>query len=430
MPVSALKDKLRRLDSDGLIRHGFIVLVFTHAISVANLLFHVVMGHTLSKAEYGVMGSMLGIILLFATPMLAIQNTMAHFAGYLKGQGRAGEIRPLVRRWFVIIFLWATPALLAALLLHDWLAARFHLESAWPLIIIIVTLYISLFLPILNGALQGVQSFVWMCLSANTWGLVRLVLAWALVAGVAPLAVFGLAAHGIGTLVSIGLGLTGVALVIPPDARPAGPPEQTDRYFYGSLIALLGFSTLMNGDLIMVKMFFPDAEDYGSYVRASTIARTMIFLSQPIALAMFPKVVSRGGKSASHTLTLVRALALAGGMIALAALVCTLWPRIPLIILYKEFHPDLRMIRLVQGATWAMVPLGVAYLIMNFELAQHRFAIVGPLVACALLFVGGVTIFHQSLWQVIGVFMAVSVLCLAALLIVFFREPGVAHADG
>ena len=47
-----------------------------------------------------------------------------------------------------------------------------------------------------------------------------------------------------------------------------------------------------------------------------------------------------------------------------------------------------------------MCPLALAYLMLNFEMAQRRFRWCYALVPCGLVYVGGVALFHQRPLQI------------------------------
>ncbi|HBA86090.1 MAG TPA: hypothetical protein DCZ95_18555 [Verrucomicrobia bacterium] len=423
-------ERLKSFDQDGLIRHGLIVLVFTHAASVANLLFHVVMGRELSKEEYGVLVSMLGIILLFATPMLALQNTLAHYSRHFINDGRSSDIFRLLKQWVRRLLLVTIPLGVLAYVFRGNIASFFHLETSTIVLITVMTLLVTFFLPIFSGVLQGGESFVWMSITANGWGVIRLLLGAYLVYAYAPSALYGLAAHGIGSVISLAIGITGVLWVVRRGSTSGQAIESTDRYFLVSLATLLAFSMLMNSDAMLVKHYFIQVEDYGNYARASTIGRTMVFLVQPIVVAMFPKVVSRGEWSNAHARTLTRALFYSAVMVLSAAIVCSIFPQIPLLVLFKDAAPTAQSMALVRGVCWAMAPLALTFILMNFELAQHRFECTIPLVVCAGLYYGGVALFHQSLWQMIWVFGAASFCSMVALLIILFRTPKGVQAKG
>ncbi len=76
--VKSLLTGLKARDHDKMIWHGLVVLFFTHLGTVANALFQIVMGWTLSTKEYGKLTPMMGLIMMVALPMGVLQNTLAH----------------------------------------------------------------------------------------------------------------------------------------------------------------------------------------------------------------------------------------------------------------------------------------------------------------------------------------------------------------
>ena len=170
----------------------------------------------------------------------------------------------------------------------------------------------------------------------------------------------------------------------------------------------------MNADMLIVKHYFsPDQS--GFYARAATIGRMIIMLSMPIAIALFPKTVSNGATSAQHNRLLWKALFYTAIIIFPAAFACTLFPQLPLGVLYHDWQPDAAMCRLVRCTIWAMTPLGLAFIIMNFELSQNRFRMTWPLILCVAGYLIGVALWHVSVLQIVAVLATVSVLTLLTL---------------
>lgn len=408
-------------DSDRLFRHSLIVFLFSHAVSAANILFQMVMGWNLSVAEYGILSSMLGLMMVIATPMAAIQNTLAHFTGNLIKEGRIGNIRVLARQWTNRILFISIPLMILLVILRNPLASFFHLATPWPLMLVGLALFTSALAPVFGGVLQGMQAFVLMGFPGLANGFVRLCLGGILVLIVAPNAVSGLSAHAGGALCATALLYLFYRRHLPQSAQTDTIAEQSDRYFWASLAALFSFSILMNMDVVMVKHYFKDPDTAGIYARASMIGKTIIFLVQPIAGAMFPKVVSRGDTASEQKFTFLKSLALTGFIIFGGVLVCTLFPQIPLLILYRDHAPTPDMIALVRMVCWAMAPLGLVFLLMNFELAQHRLVCIFPLALCAAAFIGGIALFHNSLLQVVIVLLVISLSTLFLLMVLHLR---------
>jgi O-antigen/teichoic acid export membrane protein len=395
---------------DGLLRHSLVLMAATQVGNAANLLFHVVMGHKLAAAEYGILAAMLGIVLIIATPMGALQMAMAHYTALLVQEGRPGAVPHLVRRLSRNLAIPTVVVLAMGVLASPQIAGFFHLDNPMPVVLTCFVLAAALLIPILVGALQGLQSFMWMSICAQSWGVVRLVVSTVLVSVAGAVAEWGIAGHALGACASVVFGFWGLRWnlksVPPLDEHVTG----VMRYCAQSLLILAGFGVLMNADIVMVKHFFSDAHEAGLFARAATIGRTMVFLTMPIAMAMFPKVTSTGTTDAHNWKTLISAIAYVMVILVAAACLCSFFAWVPLWILYNDRTPTPEMIRLVRWVVFAMAPMGLTYLLMNFQMAQRRFKPSYFLLACAAAYVIGVTLFHQTVWQVVAVLGSVSLL--------------------
>ena len=407
-------------EQDHLLRHSALLLAATQVANVSNLLFQVVMGRALAPEQYGVLAAMLGVALMLGTPMDALRTVVAHFSARLAADGRSGEVRGLLGRWFAGLTLLAAPVAVAALLFNGELSAFFQLGAQrWPIPLTGAILAGSFYLPLFSGALQGVQAFGWMAVAQHSWGVVRLAVAAALVLGVAPRAEFGLLGQVAGVAASAALGWLGLRAVLGENRRTPSEAKAAPgmmRYFGFSLLALGGFAVLMNADIVMVKRYF-DPVEAGLFARAGTIGRAVVFISMPVALAMFPKVTSVGDVRSGSRLVLAKALGLAALIILAAVSLVALWPRLPLLVLFRDAAPDAEMIRLVRWVTWAMSPLGLVYLLIHFELAQHRFGQAMALAGCALLYVAMVAFRHDTVRQVVAALALAAGLAAAVLVV-------------
>jgi len=401
-------------DADGLLGHSLLLMVFTHLASAANLLFHVVMGRALPKAEYGILASLLGVGLVVATPMMALGIAMAHFAARFAAEGRRDDLRRLVARWVRRLAVVAAAVVVTAVGFSRPLADALRLPGTAPVVVTACGLACTLLIPVFVGSLQGLQSFVWMSLAQHSWAFTRLATGWALIGLLGGTAMAGLLGHVAGLAVSVAVGAVALVLLTPREPAAGDVTRGVDAYFLRSLCALTGFGILMNADVILVKHFF-DPETAGGFARAATIARIVVFFPQPVAAAMFPKVVSAGFTSRAQRRTLWRAIAVSAVLIGASVLACCLAPGLALRLVYGDSAPAAEALRLVRTVTIVLSPLGLAFLLMNFEIAQRRFAVVGPLLAGAAAYLAGVSMWHGSVWQIVAVIGVCSLAATAAL---------------
>ena len=406
-----------------MIRHGLLLMAGTLVGALCNAGFHMAVGRTLPNAEYGSLVAMLGIVLVASTPMLALQNTLAHFTSALAQAGRRSEIRPLVLHWVRVFAALSVAIGAGAFLLRGPLAAFWRVEPAL-IVLTFSVLAASLWMSLFYGLLQGLQAFGWLAWAPQAWGATRLGLGAAFTIFLSATAIAAVAAQGIGVLAVLALCLWAVALLrLPAGARAAQPPG-TYRYLGSALVCLAGYAMLMNLDTTLVKHYF-DAETTGLFSKAATIARTAVFLPVPIATVLFPKVTSTGGLTDESWKLLGRALAFAGLLIASVSAVCAVFPQLPWTILYRAWPAESGHLAatLTRAMVLAMSPLALAYLLLNFEMAQRRFFWCYGLIPCGLAYVGGVALFHAHPAQVA---MVLGALNLAAVLLlvagIFFQR--------
>jgi O-antigen/teichoic acid export membrane protein len=190
--------------------------------------------------------------------------------------------------------------------------------------------------------------------------------------------------------------------------RPARVPGFY-RYCLQYALAYVGYGILMNADVVLVKHYFA-ADEAGRYAVAAMVGRIILFLPQPIVMAMFPKVVSDGEATRANWRTLGKAIVLACLILGGTALLCSIFAQTVLRVLSGDPSPDL--VPLVRLMAWGLCPLSLTFFIMNFELAQRRMTVVLPLLACAGGYLACLARWHASMQQVALILAAAGVAAL------------------
>ena len=211
---------MARPDDSGLLRHGTLMVIGTFAGALCNAGFHMVSGRLLDPDAYGALVAMLGIILAFSQPALALQNTLAHRIALLRQSGNASAIPAYFRRWLP----WPVLLLVSGLPLLVWLL-RVPLSAFWNvdsrlLVLTAAILPLSLGMSLFSGLWQGMQSCLWLAFAPQAWGVVRLTLGAALMLLGLRTATAALAAQFAGVLLVLLLGLL-YLLRLPPSPHPA-----------------------------------------------------------------------------------------------------------------------------------------------------------------------------------------------------------------
>lgn len=386
---------------DNLVKHSLLLLVFANMANLTNLIFQALMGRELPSDQYTDMATMMNLLLVLITPLDAVRTSLSHASAVGAQAGRPWIARDLLAGWGRVFGLIGVAVLLLGLLAVPWIQRIENIASPWPVRMAVLVFASALFSPLLVGVFQGVQKFVWMSMAQAGWSIFRLIVAFVLVFFVARLAWCGLFAHFLGTVAGLAISLLGVRHLA---RRPAGEPRAhhpLGGYFQQSFLTLGAYAILTYGDLLLVSHFFPNAEA-NRFAQAALIGRSLIFLPIPIAMAMFPKVVSVGVSSRRTLLTLFKALAMVVAIIGSAVLVCTFMTWLPLLIMFKVHAPTAEQMHFVRTVLWAMSPLTITYMLMNFEMAQHRFRALPFLWVCVAAYIGGVACFHETLAQFVA----------------------------
>lgn len=393
------------------------LLVATQVGNLATMLFQIVMMRSLSVVEYGILASMLSLVLITGTPLEALRTAVAHQTALLARVGNGMGIRHVLLRWGRGLTITGVMIVVLTAVLSGRMADYFQWPS--PILAMLTGVIIagSLFIPFVAGALQGMQAFVWMGIHGQVWGVTRVLTALLLLAVIGGTALAGLLAQSIAVVASVAFGVAALFMVLRPMTTGDKDATHSGReYFLWSLAVLAGYAVIMNADVALVKLFF-DPDDAGTFARAATIGRSIVFLPVPIAAAMFPKVVSLGLASTADRLILFKAIGLTCALIALPALVCTLFMPV-LWQLFTSEVGDAETLALARRVVWALAPLGLTFLLVNFEIAQRRFRAPAMLIGIAIAYVATVSLAHNnSLFRVVAILACAAAASLVVMLI-------------
>lgn len=395
---------------DQMVRHSLVLIVLSNAANALSVVFQALMGRALPPDQFTEMATMLNLMLVLTTPLDAIRTSLAHGAATGLADGRPWTARDVAvswGRWFVA---GAAAILVVGWLLAPWLQTFFHLGSMWPARIAAIMLAVMLFSPLLVGTFQGVQFFYWMASAMGLWSLIRVI------CGVVFVHLMGwekssaaVLSHAIGVGVGLAISAWGIRSLArrPPGVAMVKPAMGS--YFAASMFTLTAYAILMNADLLLVKHYFhAHKEDAETFARAALIGRSVVFLPVPVAYALFPKVVAAAADPARSLKMLFQALGIAMSIIGMAVIAGTVMTWLPLLILFKVRNPDPEQVALVRQVLWAMAPLSLTYMLMNFEMAQRRFGGLPFLWAGVVAYIGGVAAFHENLHQFVAILGGVS----------------------
>ncbi len=340
---------------------------------------HFVVSREIPKGEYGVFTTLLQVISLMGIPAIGLQPVIAQqqAAAITDEQQRvvASEFRAV---WRVIFFIWLGMALVAGIFWQPILAGL-KIENSAALAVTVLIGLAAMWMPLVMGILQGRQDFFWLGWTNIFNGVGRF--------GIVCILIFLFHVWAAGSMSAVLLGMMAVIVIggwLIRDVWKIKPVPVAWRNWLKRVIPLtlgLGAATFMlSADMIFTQNFFP-REQTGFYAAAGMIGRALVFFTQPLTLVMFPKLArSAATGEKSNALELALGATLLAGVAA--AIACTLFPWLPLLIVNgKSF---LVAASLVTWFAWCMLPLTLSMVLINSLMARSKFSAVPWLVLVAI----------------------------------------------
>ena len=294
------------------------------------------------------------------------------------------------------------------------------MPSRTPIIILGFTLLLSLIATVFSGALQGLQRFsqygVYTFLAAG----LKLLLGILLVS-------LGLRVNGAlgGVFLAGIISLFVAASFLKPiflwrkEIDYEVSSSGVYRYLRPVALALFCFTLLTYVDIVMVKRFFIPL-DAGYYATASVVGKVFFLIPASLARAVFPKVSEKHTLKRDPYALLWKGLALSLLICALGILACFFLPRfITLTLFGGKYLPIIPLIR-VFGA--AITPFSLTFILLNFSLARERTNFIPLLALGALLEMILLSLFHNTLLQILSILGIVGSLMFLSLLSLILYE--------
>lgn len=413
---------------DHLVKDSIILFIASSVVNLSNFVFHMYATRHLKPEEYGVLATLLAIVMIFTLPAYSLQMTVTKKTAAFKARGEHGAIEHLFKRatvWFFILAIAAFGFLFAA---SGFIKDFFHIDDRVLILILGGILVIGFILPVVRGVLQGLQKFIGLGVVLVTDALLRLGFLIAFVA--AGLGVRGaLGTTMCSTAVAYAAGLFLLNKIFTYKEKDAHLITKRELFGYAIpvLVANLGFSFLGYIDLFMVKHFFSESQA-GLYAVTSIIGKAFLFFPVAVVMALFPKVAEHTELNKDTGKMLVKSLILTGAVSFAGIVFCFFFPEFVLLMLTGggKYYEIAGIVRLVGPAILPIVLLNV---VLNYSLAIKRHEITYFIFAGIAAYAGLLWFFHASFYTVLGVLFGVNAVVLMLSLLVLIPRGKKAAAQ-
>ncbi|MFQ5451509.1 MAG: polysaccharide biosynthesis protein [Nitrospinaceae bacterium] len=376
------------------LRNNLLILVILNSSNVFNYLFQLIVGRTLTPADYGSFNALNSLAVVLSAPVAVLPLVFSRYTVQLSVSGLP-QVKSLLVDGFRRMVLVAAGILIIGLLALPWLKSYLHLDSTPPLMIMLAQLVLSLLLPVLLGVIQGLHRFVHFGFASSSVALVRFLGALSLVMALGWGVNGALLSGTLGTLMAMGIAFWTLndILKTPRSALPHGIFHKMGRYSLPVFLSTTMVMTLGNLDIVLVRHYCLP-EEAGLYSIAAILGRIAMFLPGVLIIVLFPEAVKTQAAGQEDVRLLWVSLgltALLGGGIALA---CSLWPRPIIALLFGEKYIGAAV--LLQIVSAAMAMLAVANVIFTYCLARSEFTFLWPLAGGVGLMLILIFYFHDT----------------------------------
>ncbi|MFQ6066294.1 MAG: oligosaccharide flippase family protein [bacterium] len=397
-----------------------VLFAITTLANIADYLFHLYMGRHLSPADYGILYSLITLLIIVSVPTITIRTVMARYVSHFMIKNEYGKVRSLLFSSFKVVFLGGLLGFLVFSFASGQIAQYLQIPSRTPVIILGVIVLITVIMPVGRGALQGLEKFGHLGLNFLSQAGLKLG------SGIV-LVYFGFKVNGALAAFILG-GLAALFLLLRPlnfffhGKELAGTVGLKKIYQYSApvIIAISCLWVMVNVDVILVKHFFKPLEA-GYYSAAALVGRVIFFLPESIGIVMFPKTSQLHVQRRKSFFVLKKTLLFVGLLAGGAATGCILFPSFVTRILWGTKYSS--SAPLVGRFALAMTLFSLANVLFLYQLSIHSFRFLYLAGIFAISEIVAITIFHSSLSQVVWILVAnATVLFLLNLLIVFVRQ--------
>lgn len=385
------------------------MFVGTMVANFGSYLYHLVLGRMLGPQSYGTLESVISLGYLIFILINTLTLVVAKFTADLKGKNNYVGIAWLWRYFLKQTFYFSVIVFMLIVLISPSAAKFLHLDSYWPIILIAGLFVVSALANVYRAVLQGTQNFLQLTVSHIGETSLKMLAAMVLV-------YLGLGVNGavLALIVgaAVGLWLADRALIGIKNKR-ASKPEfhiySALKFSLPVLLANLCFTSLYTSDIILVKHFFP-AYEAGLYASLAVLGKVIYFATSSIPAVVFPMAAESHSQGNNPHRILKSSFLIVLAVDIVAVLVYSLWPQLMIKVLFGDHYLEAAGLMVRMGIFIALYSL--AYLMVNYLLSINQVKVVGLPIGFSLLQLILISVYHQTLQQVI----TMSIICSGLLL--------------
>jgi O-antigen/teichoic acid export membrane protein len=413
--VEPLDERGRKMLRELMLRGSIVLLLSTGLVSATNLLYNIAIARGLGAAGFGHATAIYTLLMLLSAVTLAFQLVCSKFVAKNREiPAKRAIYKDLLRRS------WQIGLALGVLLVLSSSAIAKYLNLPASRDIVLLGIGTAVYIPlgVRRGMLQGLYDFRRLAVNFVLEVLVKF-------GGTLILLFYGWGVTGVIAAVVASIIIAYVAASPAKDVRAdlTGAIPASFREGMQAIVFFVGQVIISNLDILLVKHFFPAAVA-GLYAAVALVGRVVYMFSWSVISSMFPVSAASAHRRASHAV-LKSALALVTAMttaftIATWLAPAALWKAILgarfLGAIQAPFSPLL-------ASYSAMTSIySIAVVLLTYEMSRRIANATWVQLGFSALLPIGISIFHNSLQQVIMVQLLLMLGLLLAVSLPFWQE--------
>lgn len=388
---------LSKLKSNDLLRHSALLFSAMMVVHICNVVFQMVVGRAL-KNEYALLAAFLGVLAIIQRPLSTLATGVSHYSSLLKQDDRIGDIKRLLHKWLLLTGIPSLILGIAVVAFNHVVADFLHLERPAPVIIAGAVLPALFMVPVLAGAVQGLQLFGWSAAAAICGALARLGLGAGFVWFLYAACGWAMLGHGLGIYVTTAVLLMGLLLVLRGQKKSEVALPSMRFYLIQSFFIQAAYAVLMTADVVLVKHYLPEDTEFAF---AATLGRMVVFLPGAIVTAMFPKVASKGTLTKDQKSVFLHSFAYTALFVMVAVAGCFIFSRLLARIIFGIADASNYLRGMIGLMSLVMGFSSLLNVVVHFLVAQRRFIPAFSIIVFALVYLAAAELFHATSWQVV-----------------------------
>jgi len=155
---------------DKFLRVGTLLFIATMVTGIFNYAFQLTMGRLLSTEDFGLMNSLLSLLLITGLPFITIMTVLTKYVSTFMVEGDYGRIKGLFLKAYKNIFSMGLLVLFVFICFSFLIKQFLKMDSVTPIVLLGIAVFTCLVFPINAAFLQGLQKFRSLSIVSGTLG--------------------------------------------------------------------------------------------------------------------------------------------------------------------------------------------------------------------------------------------------------------------